>query len=130
MKRRPVRLKRVYERPSVADGVRVLVDRLWPRGLTRAEASADFWLKDAAPSTGLRRWYGHDPRRWKRFGKKYRAELAREPDVLELLDDLRRRAPLTLIYGAHDEKHSHALVLREMLEKYSSQQQGEIDESR
>ena len=129
MKPRPIKLKRVYEQPSLGDGTRVLVDRLWPRGVSRREASADLWLKNAAPSSELRRWYGHEPRRWKRFSKKYRAELAREPGVLELLDDLRRRTPLTLIYGARDEKHSHALVLREVLEKYSSQQQGEIDES-
>ena len=117
MKRRAIRLKRVYDRPSVGDGARVLVDRLWPRGLSRREASADFWLKDAAPSAALRRWYGHDPRRWKRFSKKYRAELAQEPDVLAVLDDLRRRAPLTLLYAARDEAHSHAVVLREVLEE-------------
>jgi uncharacterized protein YeaO (DUF488 family) len=119
MKRRPIRLKRVYERPSIGDGVRVLVDRLWPRGLSRQEASADFWLKDAAPSTELRRWYGHDPRRWRGFSKRYRAELAHEPDVLELLGDLRRRTLLTLLYGARDEAHSHAVVLREVLEERS-----------
>ena len=119
MRRRPIRLKRVYEPPSVGDGVRVLVDRLWPRGLSRQEASADFWLKDAAPSGALRRWYGHDPRRWKRFARKYRAELAREPGVLDVLDDLRRRAPLTLLFGARDEAHSHAVVLREVLEERS-----------
>lgn len=119
MKPRPIKLKRVYEQPSLGDGTRILVDRLWPRGLSREEASADFWLKDAAPSTELRRWYGHEPRRWKRFSRKYRAELAREPEVLELLDDLRRRTPLTLIYGARDEKHSHAVVLREVLEERS-----------
>lgn len=119
--RRPIKLKRVYEQPSIGDGVRILVDRLWPRGLSRQEASADFWLKDAAPSTVLRRWFGHDPRRWERFAKKYRAELAQKPDVLELLDRLRRRAPLTLLYGARDEAHSHALVLRDALDN-----QGEI----
>lgn len=119
--RRPIKLKRVYEQPSIGDGVRILVDRLWPRGLSRQEASADFWLKDAAPSTVLRRWYGHDPRRWKRFREKYRTELAQKPDVLELLDRLCRRAPLTLLYGARDEAHSHALVLRDALDN-----QGEI----
>jgi uncharacterized protein YeaO (DUF488 family) len=115
--RRPIKLKRVYERPGIGDGVRILVDRLWPRGLSRQEASADFWLKDAAPSAVLRRWYGHDPRRWKRFAKKYRAELSQEPEVLELLDDLRRRAPVTLLFGARDAAHSHAVVLREVLEE-------------
>ena len=119
MKRHPVKLKRVYERPSAADGVRVLVDRLWPRGLSKHDVSADLWLRDAAPSGELRVWYGHDPRRWRRFSRKYRAELARQPDVLELLDDLRRRAPVTLIYGARDEAHNNAIVLREMLEEHA-----------
>jgi len=119
MKRRPVKLKRVYEEPSLADGARVLVDRLWPRGLTKQDVSADLWLRDAAPSSGLRRWYGHDPRRWTRFSRKYRVELARQPEIVELLDDLRRRAPVTLIFGARDAAHSHALVLREVLEERS-----------
>jgi|SRR6185436_7992036 len=117
MKRRPVRLKRVDEQPSIADGTRVLVDRLWPRGLSRMEVSADLWLREVAPSGELRRWYGHDPRRWRQFSRKYRSELARRPEVLELLDDLRRRTPITLIFGAPDELHSHATVLREVLEE-------------
>lgn len=117
MKRRPVRLKRVYEQTSIADGTRVLVDRLWPRGLSKQDVSADLWLREAAPSSELRRWYGHDPRRWRQFSRKYRSELARQPEVLELLDDLRRRTPITLIFGAHDALHSHAVVLREVLEK-------------
>jgi uncharacterized protein YeaO (DUF488 family) len=119
MKRRAIRLKRVYDEPSIGDGMRVLVDRLWPRGLTKPEVSADLWLKDAAPSSELRRWYAHDARRWRRFSRKYRGELARQPDVLDLLDDLRRRAPVTLIFGARDQAHSHAVVLREMLEERS-----------
>lgn len=117
--RRPVRLKQVYEQPSLADGMRVLVDRLWPRGLTKHDVSADLWLRDAAPSGELRRWYGDDSKRWIRFSRKYRIELARRPEVLELLDDLRRRAPVTLIFGARDEAHSHAVVLREVLEERS-----------
>ena len=117
MRRRPVKLKRVYERPSAADGMRVLVDRLWPRGLTKHDVSADLWLRDAAPSSGLRRWYGHDPRRWKAFRRKYRAELAQRPEILSLLSDLRRRAPLTLLFGAHDAARNNAVVLREVLEK-------------
>ena len=117
MKRRPVRLKRVYDRPSLADGMRVLVDRLWPRGLSKHDVSADLWLKDAAPSSQLRRWYAHDAKRWRRFSRKYRGELARQPDILDLLDDLRRRAPVTLIFGARDEAHSHAVVLRDVLEE-------------
>ena len=116
MKRRPLKLKRVYERPSSADGLRVLVDRLWPRGLSKDAAAADLWLKDAAPSPPLRRWYGHDPRRWGRFKDKYRAELGRHHEVLELIDDLRRRGPVTLLFAARDEAQNHAVVLREVLD--------------
>jgi uncharacterized protein YeaO (DUF488 family) len=119
MKRRPVRLKRVYEQPSVADGTRVLVDRLWPRGLSKQAVSADLWLREAAPSTELRRWFAHDARRWRLFSRKYRNELARQPEVLELLDDLRRRTPVTLIFGARDRAHNHAIVLRRLLEDRS-----------
>jgi uncharacterized protein YeaO (DUF488 family) len=99
--------------------MRVLVDRLWPRGLTKHDVSADLWLRDAAPSSELRRWYGHDAKRWRRFSRKYRVELKRRPEVLELLDDLRRRAPVTLVFGARDAAHSHAVVLREVLEERS-----------
>ncbi|HXV12524.1 MAG TPA: DUF488 family protein [Burkholderiales bacterium] len=119
MRRRPILLKRVYDKPAPDDGLRVLVDRLWPRGMTRQELSADLWLKDAAPSPGLRRWYGHDPQRWDVFAHKYRTELAREPDVLRTLDDLRRRARVTLLFAARDVRHSHAVVLRDVLESRS-----------
>jgi uncharacterized protein YeaO (DUF488 family) len=116
MRRRPIRVKRIYEAPGPEDGLRVLVDRLWPRGLSRQAASADLWLKDAAPSVALRRWFGHDPRRWRAFRRKYRAELARQPDILDLLDDLRRRSPVTLLFGAQDEARNNAVVLRELLD--------------
>ena len=117
MRRHSISLKRVYETPSASDGTRVLVDRLWPRGLSRHRVSADLWLRDAAPSPGLRRWFGHDPARWRRFSRRYRGELARQPEVLELLDDLRRRARVTLIFGARDPAHSHAVVLRDVLDR-------------
>lgn len=116
MRRKPIKLKRVYDRPASDDGLRVLVDGLWPRGVSRRAASADLWLKEAAPSSALRRWFGHDPRRWKGFCRKYRAELARRPEILKLLNDLRRSTPLTLLFGAHDEAHNNAVVLREMLD--------------
>ena len=118
MKRRELRLKRVYEQPSAADGMRVLVDRLWPRGLSRQRVAADLWLRDAAPSTRLRRWYGHDERRWEEFRARYRKELFRHPQVLEVLDDLRRRSDVTLVFGARDVVHSHATVLREVLDEH------------
>ena len=112
-----VGLKRAYEQPAPADGMRVLVDRLWPRGLSKEQLAIDFWLKDAAPSDALRRWYGHEPRRWKSFSAKYRAELARRTDPLRLLDELRRRGRVTLLYGARDTARNHAVVLREVLEE-------------
>jgi uncharacterized protein YeaO (DUF488 family) len=114
-----VSLKRAYERPSPGDGMRVLVDRLWPRGLSKEQLAVDFWLKDAAPSDALRRWYGHEPRRWEPFAAKYRAELAQRTDLLRLLDELRRRGRVTLLYGARDAARNNAVVLREVLEERS-----------
>ena len=114
--RRPIKLKTVYETPEPADGLRVLVDRLWPRGLSQPEVAADLWLREAAPSNALRRWFGHDPRRWGQFQRKYRAELAQQPELLHTLDDLRRRTPITLLFGARDEAHNNAVVLREILD--------------
>ena len=115
--RRVINLKRAYDRPSSDDGVRVLVDRLWPRGLRKEELAVDFWLKDVAPSNALRRWFGHEPRRWAAFAAKYQAELANRADVLHLLDELRRRGRVTLLYGARDTSHNHAVVLRDVVEK-------------
>lgn len=99
--------------------MRVLVDRLWPRGLSREQLAVDFWLKDAAPSDSLRRWYRHESRRWETFAAKYRAELAQRPDLLRLLDELRRRGRITLLYGARDTAHNNAVVLRGVLEERS-----------
>lgn len=115
-RRRPVALKRVYEAPSRTDGLRVLVDGLWPRGLSRRAVAADVWLREAAPSAALRRWYGHEPRRWKAFATRYRAELEQRPEVLRMLDDLRRRSPVTLVFAARDAERSNAAVLRELLD--------------
>ena len=112
-----VSVKRAYEPASPDDGMRVLVDRLWPRGLTKEQLAVDFWLKDAAPSDALRRWYGHTPRRWEPFAAKYRAELAQRTDLLRLLDELRRRGRVTLLYGARDTARNNAVVLREVLEE-------------
>jgi len=112
-----VGLKRAYEAPSASDGMRVLVDRLWPRGLTKDQLAVDFWLKEAAPSHTLRRWYGHQPGRWQSFARKYRAELEQRTDLLRLLDELRRRGRVTLLYGARDTARNNAVVLREVLEE-------------
>ena len=112
-----VGLKRAYEQPSPDDGMRVLVDRLWPRGLSKEQLAVDFWLKDAAPSDALRRWYGHKPHRWESFAAKYRTELAQRTDLLRLLDELRRRGRVTLLYGARDTARNNAVVLRKVLEE-------------
>lgn len=115
--RQAVQLKRAYDPPAAGDGMRILVDRLWPRGLNRERVAADLWLKDAAPSDALRRWFGHEPRRWTAFAAKYRAELARRPDILQVLDELRRRGPITLLYAARDPTINHATVLRTVLDE-------------
>jgi uncharacterized protein YeaO (DUF488 family) len=110
-------LKRAYERAAPSDGIRVLVDRLWPRGVGKERLAIDFWLKDLAPSDTLRRWYAHEPCRWAAFAERYRAELAGHEDLLHLLDDLRRRNDVTLLYAARDPARNNALVLREVLEE-------------
>lgn len=110
--RRNVRLKRAYEAPAASDGQRILVDRLWPRGVRRDELQLHDWLKDLAPSTELRKWFGHDPARWDEFERRYRRELAEHE---QLLGDLRRRArrgTVTLVYAAKDETHNDAVVLQ------------------
>jgi len=112
-----VQLKRAYLPPSPEDGARVLVDRLWPRGLRREDAAIDLWLKDAAPSAELRRWFGHDPARWTEFRKRYEVELAAKGDILRELAGIAGRGALTLVYGARDEQHNHAIVLRDALER-------------
>ena len=117
VKKTAVRLKRAYDPPSRADGTRVLVDRLWPRGLRKADAAVDHWLKDVAPSHELRRWFGHDPERWAEFRRRYKVELARNTDAVAELRLLVRRGPLTLLYSARDEAHNQAVVLEELLRR-------------
>ena len=111
-----IQLKRVYEKPSKKDGLRVLVDRLWPRGLTKERAAVDLWLKDVAPSTELRKWFGHDPAKWKEFQTRYRKELKEKADALALLKQKSKARTLTLVYGARDEEHNEALVLKGLLD--------------
>jgi uncharacterized protein YeaO (DUF488 family) len=110
-----IRLKRAYLAPSPDDGVRVLVDRLWPRGLRKSDAAIDRWLKEAAPSHELRRWFGHDPRRWEEFCRRYRAELSSSGAPLEELRSIARKGQLTLVYAARDELHNQAVALRDFL---------------
>lgn len=110
-----VRLKRAYEPPAPADGTRILVDRLWPRGVTKAAAAIDRWVKEIAPSTELRKWFGHDPARWQQFRRRYAAELRERAEELRALRDQAKRGPVTLVYSAHDEAHNDAVVLRDIL---------------
>lgn len=114
--RRAVNVKRACERPMPADGIRVLVERRWPAGLSKERVSADLWLKDAAPSDALARGCGKDPARWDEFKAKYRAELATRADVLRLVDELRQRGPVTLLHAGGDKTHSSAAALREILD--------------
>jgi uncharacterized protein YeaO (DUF488 family) len=111
-----IQLKRVYEKPSRKDGVRILVDRLWPRGLTKERAAVSLWLKDVAPSSELRKWFGHDPAKWKEFQVRYRKELRQKKDALKLLKQKSEDRMVTLVYGARDEQHNEAVVLRKLVE--------------
>ena len=106
-----LRLKRAYEPSSPADGLRILVDRLWPRGLSRKKAAIDEWTKDVAPSAALRQWFGHDPAKWPEFRRRYRRELSAHRDIVRRIASLARRRRVTLVYSAKDEDHNDAVVL-------------------
>ena len=110
-----VRLKRAYAPPEAKDGTRILIDRLWPRGVSKAEAALDQWMKEIAPSTELRKWFGHDPARWEEFHRRYTGELDKNAELLKQIRALARLGPVTLIYSAHDELHNDAIVLRDQL---------------
>lgn len=110
-----LRLKRAYEPASGSDGVRILVDRLWPRGLRKEDALLDDWMKDIAPSTELRKWFGHEPSRWAEFQHRYKAELRQHGEALDRIRALARTKTVTLVYSAHDEEHNDAIVLRNVL---------------
>jgi uncharacterized protein YeaO (DUF488 family) len=111
-----LKLKRVYEPWAQSDGTRFLVDRLWPRGLTKARAHVDVWLKEIAPSTELRTWFGHDPDKWTEFQKRYRAELEANGNAVSNILDAANDGIVTLVYAAKDEKHNEAVVLKDYLE--------------
>jgi uncharacterized protein YeaO (DUF488 family) len=110
-----IKLKRVYEPASRTDGARILVDRLWPRGLRKEDATIDHWCKELAPSTALRQWFGHEPERWEEFRKRYKAELAQQPETLADLRAFARKGPITLLFAAHDELRNNAIVVYELL---------------
>jgi uncharacterized protein YeaO (DUF488 family) len=111
-----IQLKRSYDKPAPRDGTRVLVDRLWPRGVTKEKAKIDRWMKEVAPSVELRQWFAHDPEKWPEFRKRYRAELKGNPAIGEL-KKMAKKEPVTLVYAAKDEVHNGAVVLKEILEK-------------
>jgi uncharacterized protein YeaO (DUF488 family) len=111
-----ITLKRAYDRISRADGTRFLVERLWPRGLSKTKLHLDAWLKDVGPSTELRKWFGHDPDRWDEFRKRYRRELDSRPDAWQPIASAVRHGPVTLVYSSHDTEHNNAVALREYLE--------------
>jgi uncharacterized protein YeaO (DUF488 family) len=111
-----VKIKRVYEKAAKDDGWRVLVDRLWPRGMKKEAAHVDVWLKEVAPSDALRKWFGHEPEKWSEFQRRYRKELAKEKElVAELKEMQKEHATLTLLYGAKDKEHNQAVVLADVL---------------
>jgi uncharacterized protein YeaO (DUF488 family) len=110
-----VKLKRAYDRPTAADGKRILVDRLWPRGVKKDVAAIDQWTKDIAPSSALRQWFGHDPDRWSEFKRRFIVELREHSAELNALRVLARHGPVTLVYSARDEEHNQAVVIRDLL---------------
>lgn len=118
----PINLKRVYAEPEPDDGTRVLVERLWPRGLSKNKAHVDIWLKEVAPSDELRRWYGHATERFSEFRHRYEVELASETGqaALNKLRDLAKQGPVTLVYAAHDTQHTNAIVLYDLLSQHDS----------
>jgi uncharacterized protein YeaO (DUF488 family) len=112
-----LQIKRVYEERSDSDGRRILVDRLWPRGVSRERAGIDGWMKELAPSDELRRWFGHDPSRWEEFRTRYRRELAEKEDLISTLREMGRKETVTLIYAAKDTRHNNAEVLKDVIEQ-------------
>jgi uncharacterized protein YeaO (DUF488 family) len=110
-----IKLKRAYEPHDPGDGTRILVDRLWPRGVRKTAAAIDMWAKDIAPSAELRQWFGHETNRWEEFRRRYVAELEQKPDLINELRALARKGQITLVFGAHDQTHNDAVVLRKVL---------------
>jgi uncharacterized protein YeaO (DUF488 family) len=112
-----IKLKRAYEKPSTKDGERILVERLWPRGMTKQAAQVDLWLKEIAPSSELRKWFAHDTDKWNEFCKRYRSELKKKTEMIELLRKKARVATVTFVYAARDTEHNSALLLKKFIEK-------------
>ncbi len=112
-----IKLKRAYEEPAKKDGFRILVERLWPRGVSKEEAGIQLWAKEIAPSAKLRKWYGHDVAKWKEFKKRYWQELKGKEELIEEIRSRARKKTVTFVYAARDEEHNSALALKEYLEK-------------
>jgi uncharacterized protein YeaO (DUF488 family) len=121
-----IRLKRAYEHPSATDGTRVLIDRLWPRGVKKEEAAIDQWFRDLAPSTELRRWFRHDVSLWGEFRRRYSAELKQHAEQLDELLRLAHEGPVTLVFAARDEEHNDAVVLRDILAEHSKRRNSSV----
>ena len=113
-----ITIKRIYAEPSEADGFRVLVDRLWPRGMTKEKARVDLWLKEIAPTTELRKWFGHDLKRWPDFVERYQEELKAKSELLTILSDKGRHGTVTLLFAGRDEGHNEAVVLSSLLTQH------------
>jgi uncharacterized protein YeaO (DUF488 family) len=116
MKNSVIKLKRAYDAVASADGTRFLVERLWPRGVRKTDLHVKAWLKDVAPSTALRRWFGHDPKKWAEFRRRYFRELAGNADALEPIIQAGHHGPVTLVYSSHDTEHNNAVALKDYLE--------------
>jgi len=110
-----IKLKRAYDPPAPDDGTRILIDRLWPRGVKKTDAAIDEWMKEIAPSTELRKWFGHDPSRWHEFQRRYRSEIRQHREQLDRLRTLAQHGRVTLVFSAHDEAHNDAVVLKNVL---------------
>ena len=119
-----IKVKRIYQAADQKDGFRILVDRIWPRGLTKEAARIDLWLKDLAPSTPLRKWFGHDPALWDEFRKRYFAELDQTPGPVEQILSKAKKKQVTLLFGAKDEEHNNAVALKQYLDKAQSASDG------
>lgn len=117
MSNKAIHIKRIYEEPNSADGFRILIDRLWPRGVKKEDAAIDLWAKEIAPSNDLRQWFNHEPEKWNEFKKRYFGELKDQQESVNLIIEKSHDSVITLLYGAKDEKHNNAIVLQEYLNK-------------
>jgi len=112
-----ISIKRIYDKPKKEESFRILVDRLWPRGLSKEKAQVDLWLKEIAPSDKLRKWFSHDPKKWDSFKKKYKIELKDKQELVEKIKKIEKKKTITLLYSAKDEEHNNAIVLKEYIKK-------------